>query len=146
MRNVLIDCAECIPCNPCASFCPAGAISIGDGLTGLPAVDLGKCTGCALCVAACPGQACFVVDEDYAPGLAAVDFPYEYFPVPQAGDAVQARNNEGRVVCEGTVMRVSDQPAYRQTKVICISVPREHAREVRGIGIFQKEGPGDAKD
>lgn len=146
MRKVLIDCVECIPCNPCVSFCPAGAISIADGLTGLPAADLHKCVGCALCVAACPGQACFVIDEDFAPGLAAVYFPYEYFPVPEAGDCVQARNNEGNVVCGGTVEKVSDLPAYRQTKVICISVPRERAREVRGIGIFQKGGSGDAKD
>lgn len=138
MRKVLIDCQECIPCNPCISFCPTGAVTIADGLTGLPMADLSKCTGCALCVAACPGQACFVVDEEFAPGLAAVDLPYEYYPVPEAGAVVKARNNEGEILCTATVVKVTDLPAYRQTKVVRVSVPKEFATQVRGIGICRK--------
>lgn len=138
MRKVLIDCQECIPCNPCVSVCPTGAITIAGGLTGLPAADLAKCTGCALCVAACPGQACFVVDEEFAPGLSTVDLPYEYDPVPETGAVAEARNNDGKILCAATVVKVTDLSVYKQTRVVRVSVPKEFAAQVRGIGIDRK--------
>jgi hypothetical protein len=69
-----------------------------------------------------------------------VYFPYEYFPVPEAGDCVQGRNNEGNVVCGGTVEKVSDLPAYRADQGDLYFGAAGARREVRGIGIFQKGG------
>ena len=36
---VVIECAENIPCNPCETSCPKGAISVGEPITNLPVVD-----------------------------------------------------------------------------------------------------------
>ena len=131
MRKVFIDCPECIPCNPCEYACPAGAIRVGEQITDQPQVDLQRCTGCGLCVAACPGQACFLVDPEFGPGEASVDFPFEYLPLPQPGDTVEARDNMGQTVCSGRVVRV--HPGAGSTYVVRIAVPSEFAYQVRGI-------------
>ncbi len=133
MRKIMIDCTENIPCNPCTHACPTGAIYIGEDITDCPVLSVEKCTGCGLCVAACPGQACFLIDEEFAPGLATVDFPYEYLPYPEEGMEVEARNNEGEMVCKGRVEKVVIRKAAQNTAVVRISVPLEKAREVRGM-------------
>lgn len=131
MRRVFIDCPECIPCNPCEYACPAGAIQVGAQITSRPQVDLQTCTGCGLCVAACPGQACFLVDPEFGPEEASVDFPFEYLPLPQPGQTVEARNNLGETVCAGRVIRV--HPGGGSTQVVRIAVPSQFAYQVRGI-------------
>ena len=45
----------------CGSFCPDGAISIGEG--GFPHIDLDHCKGCMICVAQCPPHAIAAVAE-----------------------------------------------------------------------------------
>ena len=131
MRKVFIDCPQEIPCNPCQYACPAGAITIGDSITNRPKTNPEDCTGCGLCVAACPGQACFLVDPDYAPGEATVDFPYEFLPMPEPGMEVEARDNTGARVCAGRVIQVREGKGA--TRVVRIAVPREHAYDVRGM-------------
>ena len=95
--------------------------------------DREKCTGCGLCVAACPGQACFLVDDDFAPGRASVGFPYEYLPRPVKGMTVTARNNQGEDLCEGIVEQVIERKANNQTAIVRISVPLEYGYQVRGM-------------
>lgn len=131
MRKIFIDCPECIPCNPCQYACPTGAITVGEQIIDRPRTDPDKCVGCGLCVAACPGQACFLVDPDFEPGAATVDFPYEYLPQPQPGQVAQARNNAGQTVCQGTVVQV--QPGAGHTSLVRLRVPVEYAYEVRGM-------------
>jgi Fe-S-cluster-containing hydrogenase component 2 len=133
MRKVFIDCPEEIPCNPCESACPFGAIKIPGNLTARPVTDLEKCTGCGKCVAACPGQACFVIDPDFGPGEASVDFPYEYLPLPEKGLEVQAMNNEGEKVCQGRVVQVLSPKDAERTHILRIAVLRDKAYDVRGI-------------
>ncbi len=130
---VMIECAEKIPCNPCETVCPHGAIQVGDNITNLPQVIPEKCTGCGMCVAVCPGLAIFLVDTDYAKGRAAVTFAYEYLPVPDKGSKVKATDREGNVVCNATIEKVVSPKSYDQTKVITISIPAENAHIVRGI-------------
>jgi NAD-dependent dihydropyrimidine dehydrogenase PreA subunit len=51
---IWIDVAHCTGCGECIEACPAGALTLADGLAH---VDQGLCTGCQACVAACPEAA-----------------------------------------------------------------------------------------
>lgn len=133
MKKIFIDCTENIPCDPCRHSCPVGAITFDGDITDNPTRHPELCIGCGKCVAACPGQACFLVDEEFAPGRATVDFPYEFLPRPAVGMAVTARNNEGEDVCDAVVEAVIDVKSNHQTAVVRISVPVEHAYHVRGM-------------
>lgn len=130
---VVIECAEDIPCNPCETVCPFGAITVGKPITNLPVVDLAKCTGCGLCVAACPGLAIFLINPNVDEQHASVMMPYEYIPVPAAGDDVQATNRLGEAVCEGRIMKVSNIKKNDLTVVLTVKIPKAFIGEVRGI-------------
>jgi NADPH-dependent 2,4-dienoyl-CoA reductase/sulfur reductase-like enzyme/NAD-dependent dihydropyrimidine dehydrogenase PreA subunit len=60
----IFHCYQEVPCNPCTSVCPVGAIRTErDEITGLPYMaDLEVCTGCGSCVAVCPGLSMILVD------------------------------------------------------------------------------------
>jgi len=137
---VMIECAENIPCNPCETSCPKGAISVGDPITNLPSVNIDKCIGCGMCVAVCPGLAIFLANSAFDETRASLTFAYEFLPVPQKGDTVKAINREGKVVCEATVEKVVTAPAYDMTNVMTISFPAEYLEDVRGIERLGKGG------
>lgn len=127
-----LECTECIACNPCERACPVGAIHIGENISQRPALDETKCIGCGRCISHCSGLAITVIDlSDKEQGI--LSFPYEYLPLPKAGDTVQAVNRIGEAVCPATVIKVSQTPEHHGTAVITIRVPRESAFEVRSI-------------
>jgi pyruvate ferredoxin oxidoreductase gamma subunit len=71
MRPV-IDYDRCNKCAwVCGSFCPDGAISVGDD--GFPVIDLDHCKGCLICVAQCPPHAIRAVPEHQAAAEAQQD-------------------------------------------------------------------------
>lgn len=129
----IAECVQEIPCNPCESACPFGAIRVGEPITNLPKVDYGKCTGCGMCAAKCPGLAIFVVNKAYSDKTATVAFPFEYDPVPKAGDAVRAVNRKGEFQCEAKVVKVQSPASFDHTPVVTIEIPKELADEVRSI-------------
>lgn len=129
----VIECVQEIPCNPCESVCPVGAIHIGEQITSLPAIDEEKCTGCGLCVANCPGLAITVVNMNRDDGMVEIEFPFEYLPLPQERQEVEAVSRYGEVLCRGTVLKVKKLKAYANTAVVRIAVPREYADEVRSM-------------
>jgi len=132
----VVECLQEIPCNPCETSCPFGAIKVGDPITNLPVLNEDLCTGCGTCVAACPGLAIFLEDDSHGPDVAQVTFPYEYLPLPEKGERVQATNRAGEVICEATVVRVrTPTKATNKTAVITISVPRDYLHEARGIAL-----------
>ena len=138
-RVAVIECVQCIPCNPCTTACPFHAITIQGDITGLPHLNSELCTGCGRCVACCPGLAITLVDETYSDGEGTVDFPYEYWPLPAEGDAVDAVGRDGGVVCGGRVVRVLRPDAKDGTRVIRIAVPKEYLSQVKSIKRLKRE-------
>ena len=136
MRKGRVACIECvqeIPCNPCQAACGFGAITVGEEITCLPHLDEEKCTGCGACVAACPGLAITLVDKSWKPEEATIDFPFEYLPLPQEGEEVDAVNRWGEPVCKGKILAVRKPRSYEGTAVIRMAIPVEHADEVRSM-------------
>jgi Fe-S-cluster-containing hydrogenase component 2 len=128
----VLECIQEIPCNPCEPACNFGAITVNN-LIELPKLDEAKCTGCGLCVAQCPGLAVFIVDKTYSDSEATVSFPYEYWPLPKEGDEVTGVSRSGEELCKAKVTKVLNPPAYANTPVVTIAVPKELAMEVRSI-------------
>lgn len=131
---VVIECPQRIPCNPCGTVCPTGAVLPFTDINDVPLLDYSKCTGCALCVAKCPGLACFVIDLTYGDEEAVIKLPYELLPVPEKGEKVACLNRRGEQVAEGTVSAVM-KPLGDRTKVISIIIPKKLAGEIRAIRV-----------
>jgi Fe-S-cluster-containing hydrogenase component 2 len=127
----VIECVQQIPCNPCEKACPFGAIAVGGDVTALPAIDHNACRGCGLCVSRCPGLAIFVVDA--SGDDAKIMLPYEYLPLPAAGDAITALDRSGAPVGRGRVLGVNTAAANDGTPVVTVAVAKELANTVRSL-------------
>jgi len=134
----VIECIQEIPCNPCETACPFGAIKVGELITNLPILDENKCKGCGLCIPYCPGLAIFTIDISYSQTEAVVSFPYEYLPLPKIGDKVRAVNREGKIVTTGRILKIKNPFKNDHTPVISVVIPKEWAMEVRSITIPQE--------
>lgn len=133
----VIECFQQIPCNPCSTSCPRGAISSFNDINDLPEIDHDRCNGCAICVANCPGLAIFVVDESHSETTAVVKIPYEFLPVPEVGQIVIALDREGRSVGTARVVRVQNGKQQDRTLVVWLEVAKELTMTVRH---FRMEG------
>lgn len=129
----VIECAQEIPCNPCVDACKYGAIVIPGSLTELPILIEDKCIGCGSCLAICPGQAIFLVDITYSETMGTVRVPYEYVPLPKAGEMVDGLNRAGEVICEAEVKRVANSKINDRTPIITLIVPKNLVMEVRSL-------------
>ena len=132
-RVSVIECFQEIPCNPCESACPYGAITVGLPITSLPVLDGVKCRGCGKCIPCCPGLAIFIVDKSRADGLAVVEFPYEFLPLPRKGDFVTAVNRAGAELCKAKIISVRRDASYDGTAVVGMLLPAEYADDARGM-------------
>ncbi len=131
---VIVECPQRIPCNPCHTSCPTGAIVAFQDINDVPKVDYPKCTGCGLCVAVCPGLACFVADMSYAADTALMKLPYEFLPRPTVGQMAQLLNRVGKNVGSGKVVRVLE-PHKDKTLVVHVEVPKVLVNDVRAIRV-----------
>jgi len=129
----VVECDEEIPCNPCETCCPRGAISIGDNINSLPLIDPDLCTGCGICIASCPGLAIFVVDGAFSENQALVSIPYEFEPLPSVGDVVDAFDRGGEYICEAKIIKVRKAKQFDRTAVVSFSVPKEKMMQARHI-------------
>lgn len=128
----VIECTQNIPCNPCQDACVKHCIAIGERITALPAVDAkAKCTGCGMCVASCSGQAIFLVDEGYAPGMAAITLPYEFTLLPAEGDVGVALGRDGGVLCPAEIVKVRTAKAFDHTALVTMAVPSAYVDTAR---------------
>ena len=127
----VIECFQEIPCNPCADACPRGAITMPENISQRPAFDPDKCNGCGICVGKCPGLAIFVVDYSYDEDTALLKIPYEFAPLPEPGEVVEAIDRAGKSVGAATVQRVQQQAD--RTTVLWLAVDKTVAMDVRNI-------------
>lgn len=132
---VMIECFQKIPCNPCYTACKRGAIQEFKDINDTPAVDFDKCNGCALCVSKCPGLAIFVIDETFSECEAAVSLPFEFLPIPKAGEMVSLLNRGGKKVGQGKVLKIRNSKYDDRTPVITVTVPKELSMIVRNIRV-----------
>jgi Fe-S-cluster-containing hydrogenase component 2 len=133
MLKPIIECTENIPCNPCESSCKFGAISVGEPITNFPCLDESKCKGCGLCAVNCPGLAIVLIDWDFGEEEALVAFPYEYLPMPEKGQIVQAVDRCGQVLGKGVVYQLLKLRKDDPTMLIVLRVPKAYAEHVRSI-------------
>jgi Fe-S-cluster-containing hydrogenase component 2 len=97
-------------------------------------VDTERCNGCGLCISFCPGLAIFVVDKSHSKDFALVRIPFEFVPLPRAGQYVTGFSRVGGELGRFEVVRVTSGGSKNMTYTVSIAVPHELAMEVRGIG------------
>lgn len=125
--KAIIECYQEIPCNPCSTSCPFGAITIGDNINNIPTIDFSKCVGCGVCVYSCPGLAIMVVN--ISEHLAHFKIPYELLPLPKIGEDWEGLNRQGKVICKARIEGVVKNKKTDRTAVINVSVPKEFLYE-----------------
>jgi len=126
----IIDCPEEIPCNPCETICPSGAIKVGQPITNIPLLDEEKCTGCGRCLPICPGLAISILNYRFRKDEAALTVPYELLPLPEPGETVMAVDRQGRQLTEGKIVRLIAPEKNQQTALVTFSFPRKFYRKV----------------
>lgn len=129
----VIECFQEIPCNPCYTKCPRGAIKEMIDINERPQIDYEICNGCGICAIACPGLAIFIVDYNYSKDKALIKIPYEFLPIPVDGLIVKALNREGEIVGEGKVIRVQTAKNQNKTSLIWLEVDKSLAMDVRNF-------------
>lgn len=129
----IIECFQRIPCDPCYAACKRGAIKEFKDINDLPEIDFELCNGCGVCVSECPGLAIFVVDQTYSEKAALVKIPYEFLPLPEKGEVVDALDRKGETASKA---RVVDVLKFKdKTYVISIAVPKELSMDIRNITV-----------
>ncbi len=131
--QVVAECMQNIPCNPCESACPTGALKVGKPISNMPEFHKQLCIGCLKCVEVCPGLAVFVINYEYNSIEATVAFAYEYLNLPGKDDEVRAVDRNGEVICAARVVDI--KKARDRTNTVNIAVPKDLAAFVRGIEI-----------
>jgi NADPH-dependent 2,4-dienoyl-CoA reductase/sulfur reductase-like enzyme/Fe-S-cluster-containing hydrogenase component 2/bacterioferritin-associated ferredoxin len=132
----VFHCTQEVPCNPCTSVCPIGAIHTeNDLLTGLPYRDDSKaCTGCLACAAVCPGLAITLVDYRKDPDHPLVSLPYEVWRERvEAGKMVTVTDREGQVLGSFPVVRVRSKKDYPGTLLVQVQLDKTIAKRAAGI-------------
>ncbi|HHZ00470.1 MAG TPA: 4Fe-4S binding protein, partial [Tissierellia bacterium] len=109
------------------------AITIGESITNLPKMDFEKCVACGRCIPACPGLAIYIKDYTYSDTKALLSFPYEYYPLPEVNDIVEAVDRHGNTLCQAKVIKVRNPKSNDHTAVVTIEYPKEYFEEVISI-------------
>lgn len=135
----ILHCYQEIPCNPCISVCPSGAIKLKDVLGSI--MDLpyfeGECTRCGQCIAVCPGLAISVAKRLYGE-FAEVILPHEFIPNFSANEFIPLTDIDGNYLEKGEVMRINYSKKYK-TYLISLKVSIENATKIAGIRIQDEE-------
>jgi sarcosine oxidase subunit alpha len=153
----VFHCDQEVPCNPCATICPKGAIRTeGDKVTGVPyMVDVGLCIGCMKCVFICPGLAITLVDFRKDPEHPIVTMAYEIWREKvEVGQKVPVTDVDGAILGYYPVEKVfSNEEEYPGTLLVQVKIEKLLAKKAVGIWvqerqiepslIYEKESPPD---
>ena len=134
----VFHCTQEVPCNPCTSVCPIGAIHTeNDTLTGLPYRDeTSECTGCMACAAVCPGLAITMVDYRKDRQHPLVTLPYEVWREKvEAGQAVTVTDRQGAALGRFEVEKIRVKKKYPQTLLVQVRIDRALAKQAVGIRV-----------
>ncbi len=133
----VFHCLQEIPCNPCTSVCPEGAIAtVNDTITGVPYLfKPDSCRACLKCVRICPGLAITLVDSRRDHENPLVTLPWELSTEGLGKDTpVMVVDREGEPLGIFSVTRVlKPSPDYPATSLVQLSLPRELAGRAAGI-------------
>ncbi len=135
--KAFIECPQNIPCNPCETSCPTGAISVGGNINGIPWIDYEKCVGCGICVTKCPGLAIFMYKKD-EDGYSVIGIPYEESYIPKKGEKVIGLNKEGKQLCECTVENITINNKEK-THIVYLKVEDKYVDEVRYFKTLEED-------
>ncbi|QTA37133.1 FAD-dependent oxidoreductase [Thermosipho ferrireducens] len=125
--RVKIECPQNIPCNPCETSCPTGAITVGENINGIPHVDYDKCIGCGICVTKCPGLAIFLIQEFEKSSI--VGIPYE-FELPDENEKVILLDKNGNEIGYGKVEKIVKNNRFH-THIVFLNIPKGFENDVR---------------
>lgn len=128
----LVDCDEEIPCNPCETACPRGAISVGPEICHTPRLDLKRCDGCGRCVRICPGLAIVLLDRTVDPHRPRITLPHEMAWTPAVGSLVWAVDGTGRPIGLAEVVRVRGG-GKGSTSLVTVEIEGRRALKIRGL-------------
>ncbi len=134
-RVAVVECFRRIPCNPCETACPAGAIVVGSDINEIPVVDHDRCTGCGLCLSRCPGLAILLVDASAGDGAVEFSVPHEFLPLPEKGDVVDVADRAGEVVSSGVVTQVLNPASFDRTPVVRFRTDKAYLFSARAIRV-----------
>ena len=139
----IFHCQQEVPCNPCTSVCPEGAIRTEDDrITGLPYLVEGTaCKGCMACVAICPGLAVTLVDYRKDPDYPIVTLPYEIWRERvQNGQRVPVTDRDGAILGYYPVQRVvANRRKYPGTLLVQVKLERAAAKRAIGIRVQETQ-------
>ena len=97
-----------------------------------PINDFDRCIGCGQCVGICPGLAIFMIKE--LDDTAYITLPYEFLPIPQKGDLVEALNRKGE---KKQLAKVVQSIKKGKTAVVTIEVEKKHIMDIRHIRVVK---------
>jgi len=139
----IFHCTQEVPCNPCTSVCPEGAIRTErDEITGLPyIVDVNLCKGCMSCVYICPGLAATLVDYRKDGEHPTVTLPYEVWREKvEPGQKVPVTDVDGAVLGYYPVEKVLANPKkYPGTLLVQVKLEKNVAKRAAGIWVQEKQ-------
>jgi sarcosine oxidase subunit alpha len=139
----VFHCFQEVPCNPCTSVCPEGAIKTErDEITGLPyIVDVNLCKGCMSCVFVCPGLAVSLVDYRKDKEHPLITLPYEVWREKvETGQKVPVTDEDGGILGYYPVEKVvTSKKKYPGTLLVQVRVEKDVAKRASGIRVQEKQ-------
>jgi len=135
--KLLVECPQEIPCDPCASACSTGAISLERELCSRPRVREELCSGCLSCLEACPVSCIYLMEE--VEGSSLLTLALDRLPRPRKGDEVILKDARGRELGRGRVVRSKKSRKDSGLCILTVRAPSDLAAITRTVEV---EGRG----